>query len=222
MSRWLPPTTCPILRGHASHYATNTPHNWKLQGKTLTILQLLLQRQGRKTASLFVDLPQPDTYYRLFARRTEDKKFKYKRPKIQYLTISPTGEFIRVNHTLKDAKHHLALDDTLTRNRGVLVRREIPIGSYVLKYIEDWDQFNWEQPTIHDLPPVAVKRCGECPQITNKPGQCSCSFWSAIRDSTESKVWWTVHDRQMHDIRKAKEESKKLKIKVSLQSLFED
>lgn len=222
MSKWLPPLLVPIPKGHACHYATNTPHSWPSQGKTSAILQLLLQRQGRKTASLFVDLPQPDTYYRLFARRTEDKKSKYKRAKIQYLTISPVGEFIRVDHTLKDAKHHLALDETKARNRGKLVTREVPIGSYVLKFIDDWEQFNWETPTIHDLPPVAVKRCNECPNKTSTQGICACGFWSAIRDNTESKVWWPIHDRQMYDLRMKKEENKKRKIKLSLKDLFED
>jgi hypothetical protein len=183
---------------------------------------MLLQRRHRKAEGLFVDLPQPDTYYRLFARRTEDKKQKYKKSKIQYITASPTGEFIRVDHTLKDAKHHLSFDETKARNRGKLVRKEIPIGSYVLKYIEDWDQFNWETPTIHDLSPVAVKRCKECPNKTSTQGQCACGFWSAIRDNTESKVWWSIHDRRMYDIRQKKEEHKNRKIKLSLKDLFED
>ena len=222
MSKWLPPLLVPIPRGHACHASTNTPHNWASQGKTSALLQILLQRQGRKAASLFVDLSQPDTYYRLFARRTSDKRQKHKKHKVQYITMNPMGEFIRLDHTLKKAKHHLKFDDTLTRNRGRLVRREIPIGTYVLKHIEDWDQFNWEQPTIQEIAPVAVKRCGECPNKTSTHGLCSCGFWSAIRDSTHSKVWWPIHDRRMHDIRKSKEENKTLKIKVSLQSLFED
>jgi len=222
MSKWLPPLLVPIPKGHACHYATNTPRSWPPSGSSSAVLHQLLQRQGRKAQGLFVDLPQPDTYYRLFARRTEDKKSKYKRPKIQYITLSPAGEFIRVNHTLKDAKHHLALDDTLTRNRGKLVRREIPIGSYVLKYVDDREQFNWETPTIHDLPPAAVKRCKECPNKTSTQGICACGFFSAIKDSTESKVWWPIHDRRMHDIRMKKEENKKQKIKLNLKDLFED
>lgn len=223
MSKWSPPLLVPIPKGHAGHYATNTPHSWKSQGKTSTLLQILLQRQGRKTTDLFADLSQPSTYYRLFKRRSADKETKYKKSKPQYIMFDPNGKFIRVDYTLKDAKHHLIQDDTLYRNRyKKLIKKEIPIGSYVLKFIKDPADFNWERPDIQDNTPVAVKRCGECPNKTSTRGMCHCGFWSSIRDSTHSKVWWPIHDRRMFDIRQAKEEKKTLKIKISLQSLFED
>jgi hypothetical protein len=219
MSKWLPPLLVPIPKGHACHYATNTPHSWPSQGKSSSaILQMLLQRQGRKAASLFVDLPQPDTYYRLFARRTEDKKQKYKKPKIEYLMFKPTGEYIGKNFTLKEAKRHLAMDEVTFIKTHKKV--EVPIGSYVLKYIEAREEFNWERPTIHNLAPVAVKRCKECPNKTSTQGICACGFFSAIRDNTESKVWWPIHDRRMYDIRHEKTKNKK--IKISIMDLFED
>lgn len=220
MSKWLPPLLCPIPKGHACHYATNTHHSWPSQGKTSAILQLLLQRHGRKAAALFADLPQPDTYYRLFARRTEDKKQKYKKPKIEYLMFKPTGEYIGKNFTLKEAKRHLAMDEVTFIKTHKKV--EVPVGSYILKYIDDREEFNWEKPTIHNLAPVAVKRCRECPNKTSTQGICACGFFSAIRDNTESKVWWSMHDRRMYDIRQEKEEHKKQKIKISLMNLFED
>jgi hypothetical protein len=228
--KWLPPLLCPIPKGHASHYehSSSTLLARLLKGYSINKSRLYRNLLPAKDAfsGLFVDddrLKQPSTYYRLFKRRTADKKAKYKKPKPQYIMFDPNSKFIRVDYTLKDAEHHLAQDETSYKNRHKkLIKKEIPVGSYVIKFIENFEHFNWERPDIQDNAPVAVKRCNECPNKTSTQGQCVCGFWSAIRDSTHSKVWWTMHDRRMHDIRQAKEENKKLKIKISLQSLFED
>ena len=229
MSKWLPPLLVPIPKGHASHYDSTT-------NKLASILRTFSSGKARLYRSLlpakdafpdqFFDddrLQQPSTYYRLFARRTTDKKQKYKKSKPQYIMFDPNGKFIRIDYTLKDAEHYLALDDTLYRNRyKKLIRKEIPVGSFVLKIVEDPEYFNWEKPTIQDKAPVAVKRCKECPNKTSTQGMCHCGFWSSIRDSTHSKVWWTIHDRKMHDIRQEKEKQKIIKIKVKLQDLFDN
>jgi hypothetical protein len=228
--KWLPPLLCPIPQGHTSHYNNSS------NGKLATILRTFSSGKARLYRSLFpakdafpglfVDddrLKQPSTYYRLFKRRTADKKTKYKKPKPQYIMFDPNSKFIRVDYSLKDSERHLVQDETSYRNRHKkLIKKEIPVGSYVLKFIEDFEHFNWERPDIQDNAPVAVKRCNECPNKTSTQGQCVCGFWSAIRDSTHTKVWWPIHDRRMFDIRQSKEERKKLKIKVSLKSLFED
>ena len=229
MSKWLPPLLCPIPRGHASHYE-NT-----FNGKLAAILRVgsysraklyrtLLPAKDAFPGYLFDDrLEQPSTYYRLFKRRSADKSINHKKSAPEYIMFDPNGKFIRIDHTLKDSKHQLAQDETLYRNRHKqLTKREIPVGSYVLKVFDEFEHFNWEVPTIQDNAPVAVKRCEECPNKTSTQGRCSCGFWSAIRDGTHTKVWWPIHNRRMHDIRKEKEKKKILKIKVSLQSLFED
>lgn len=234
MSKWLPPLLCPIPKGHASHYDSSP--NGKLSailrmfssGKTFTRRSLYRNLLPAKDAfsGLFVDddrLQQPSTYYRLFKRRSADKKVKPRKPITQYLIYSPQGKFIRHDYTLKESKHYLAMDFVTVENRFRKgVKKEVPTGSYILKIIDDPAEFNWERPDIQDNTPVAVKRCNECPNKTSTQGQCVCGFWSAIKDSTHTKVWWPIHDRRMFDIRQSKEERKKLKIKVSLQSLFED
>ena len=230
MTRWLPPLLCPIPLGHASHY-----QHISSNGRLSALLRGTVQRYNftyRKVASFdpfdnrsFNDdrLQQPSTYYRLFKRRSTDKKVKYKKSKPQYVMFDPNGKFIRVDYTLKDAEHNLSLDSTLYRDRyKKITRKEIPVGSFVLKIVKDHEHFNWEKPTIQNEAPVAVKRCESCPNKTSTQGQCACGFWSAIRDSTHSKVWWTIHDRRMHDIRKAKQEEKILKIKVGLKDLFDN
>jgi len=233
MSKWYPPLLCPIPKGHASHYEhssstklANILRTFSSSGKTRSRLyRSLLPAKDAFPGQWFDDerLSQPSTYYRLFKRRTADKRQKYKRSKPQYIMFDPNGKFVRIDYTLKDAEHHLVQDDTLFRNRyKKLTRKEIPVGSFVLKIVEDPEYFNWEKPTIDDRAPVAVKRCKECPNKTSTQGMCHCGFWSAIRDSTHTKVWWTIHDRRMYDICESKEEKKKLKIKISLKSLFED
>jgi hypothetical protein len=229
MSKWLPPLLCPIPKGHASHYAhsSSTLLARLLKGYSInkpSLYRNLLPAKDAFPHHLFDDdrLQQPSTYYRLFKRRSADKKVKYKKSKPQFVMFDPTGQFIRVDYTLKEAKHYLEQDETLYRNRyKQLIKKEIPTGSYVLK-IENSNDFKWEKPSIDDNAPVAVKRCKECPNKTSTQGMCHCGFWSAIRDSTHTKVWWTIHDRKMHDIHESKEEKKKLKIKISLKSLFED
>jgi len=230
MSKWLPPLLCPIPKGHASHYAhsSSTLLARLLKGYSInkpSLYRNLLPAKDAFPHHLFDDdrLQQPSTYYRLFKRRSSDKKIKYKKNKPQFVMFDPTGKFIRIDYTLKDAEHHLAQDGTLFKNKyKKLTRKEIPVGSFVLKIVEDPEYFNWEKPTIQDKAPVAVKRCKECPNKTSTQGICTCGFWSAIRDSTHTKVWWSIHDRKMYDIRESKEEKKKLKIKISLKSLFED
>jgi hypothetical protein len=230
MSKWYPTLLCPIPKGHASHYDSSP--NGKLSailrmfssGKTFTRRSLYrnLLPATDTFPGLFVDddrLQQPSTYYRLFKRRSADKTINHKKPRIKYVLFTPDGTSIKAVNTFKRAKYLLASDSVVYRK---IHRKEIPIGSYILKTEEDYADFNWEVPTINDFSPVAVKRCNECPNKTSTQGKCHCGFWSAIRDSTHSKVWWPIHDRRMHDIRKSKEEKKLLKIKVSLQSLFED
>ena len=225
MSKWLPPLTCPIPKGHTSHYDSTT-------NKLASILRTFSSGKARLYRSLlpakdafpdqFFDddrLQQPSTYYRLFARRTADKKSKPKKPCIRYVLFTPDGTAIKVVKTFKRAKYLLSLDSVVYRK---IHRKEIPVGSYILKTEEDYDNFNWEVPTIDDLAPVAVKRCEECPNKTSTQGMCHCGFWSAIRDSTHTKVWWTIHDRKMHDIRESKKQKKILKIKVGLKDLFDN
>lgn len=213
MSKWLPPLLVPIPKGHHSHYNSMS---------SSSKLYALLTRK-KTFDSLFADdrLSQPSTYFRLFKRRTADKKEKYKPRKPQYVMFDPNGKFIRVDYTLKKAEHHLALDKTIFRNRyKKLTRKDIPVGSFVLKIVDDPEVFNWKKPTIEDFPPIAIKRCKQCPNKTSRQGQCVCGFWSAIRDSTHTKVWWTIHDRKMHDIRKSKEKKKVINVTVRLQDLL--
>lgn len=225
MSKWLPPLLVPIPRGHASHY------EYSPTGKLAAILRTFSSGKARLYRSLlpakdafphhlFDDsLPQPSTYYRLFKRRSVDKKAKPKKPCIRYVLFTPDGTSIKAVKTFKRAKYLLSLESVVYRK---IHRKEIPIGSYILKTEEDYANFNWEVPTIQDTAPVAVKRCKECPNKTSTQGMCHCGFWSSIRDSTHTKVWWTIHDRKMYDIREDKKQKRILKIEVGLKDLFDN
>jgi hypothetical protein len=169
----------------------------------------------------FMAFPQPDTYRRLFARRTSEKPKAFKKEKTEYIMFDPTGKFLRRDHTLKEAKHRLSLNETIFKNRyGQITKREIPPGSYILKNINETAAFNWDRPTIENTEPVAVKRCAECPNKTSTKGICYCGFWSVIRDSSNPKAWWPIHDRRMFEIRLQKEKKKVINVTVRLQDIL--
>lgn len=234
MSKWLPPLLCPIPKGHENNacdtYIHRTVSYANRTGRpfsSTSMLQVILQRQRDEKDPQFSVLPQPSAYFRLFKKRAKDKiKWKkHRKIKIEYLMFKPTGEYIGKNSTLKEAKRHLAMDEVTFIKTHKKV--EVPIGSYVLKYINDPWNFDalhsrFNKPNIHNTAPVAVKRCKECPNKTSRQGICHCGFWSAIRDNTESKVWWSIHDRKMFDIRRKKVEQKVINIRVSLQDLFDN
>jgi len=234
MSKWYPTLLCPIPKGHANNacdtFASGVMAHARKKGQSISsvILQVYLQRRKDEKNPPFTWLPEPSTYFKLFKKRAKDKtRGKYHKPKIEYLIFKPTGEYIGKCTTLKEAKRDLSRDFvTLLDSRKQV---EIPLGSYVLKYINDpWDFDSlgslgrFGRPNINNTAPVAVKRCKECPNKTSRQGICHCGFWSAIRDNTESKVWWPIHDRRMFDIRRKKVEQKVINIRVSLQDLFED
>lgn len=232
MSKWYPPLLCPIPKGHECNasntfiagtvaYANRTGRPFS----STSMLQVILQRQRDEKEPQFSVLPQPSTYFRLFKKRTKDKaRWKYSKPKIEYLMFKPTGEYIGKNSTLQEAKRHLAMDEVTFIKTHKKV--EVPIGSYVVKYINDpwaFDQHHrFGRPNINNTAPVAVKRCKECPNKTSTQGMCHCGFWSAIRDNTESKVWWSIHDRRMFDIRRKKTRQRVIKMNIRLRDLFED
>jgi len=231
MSKWLPPLLCPIPKGHANNacdtFASGVMTHARKKGQSVSsvLLQVYLQRQKDEKNPPFAWLPEPSTYFRLFKKRAKDKaRGKYHKPKIEYLIFKPSGEYIGKCATLKEAKHDLSKDIVIASDSRKRV--EIPLGSYVLKYINDpWDFDSlgrFGRPNIHNTAPVAVKRCKECPNKTSNRGICHCGFWSAIRDNTESKVWWSMHDRRMFDIRRKKVEQKVINIRVSLQDLFDN
>jgi hypothetical protein len=226
-NEWLPPLLCPIPKGHVCHANYESSSRMlsnilkRYTFKTSSTLNLFRDKSVQRNTS--DDLPQPSTYYRLFCRRTSDKNIKHKKRKPQYVIFDPNGKFIRHDHTLQNAQHHLSMDSVIVVNRfRKRVKKEVPIGSFVLKIVDDPEVFNWDTPSIDDLAPVAVKRCKACPNKTSTQGICHCGFWSAIKDSTASKVWWPIHDRKMYDIRMKKEKTERLKIKISLLDLFED
>ena len=235
MSKWYPPLLCPIPKGHecnaSNTFIAGTVAYANRIGKPIpasstSMLHILLQRQRDAKEPQFSVLPQPSSYFRLFKKRAKDKIRwkKYRKTKIEYLIFAPTGNYLGKCSTLKEAKHDLSKDIVIASDSGKRV--EIPLGSYVLKYINDpWDFDSlgrFGRPNINNTAPVAVKRCKECPNKTSTQGLCHCGFWSAIRDNTESKVWWTIHDRRMFDIRRKKVEQKVIKMRINFSELFED
>ena len=232
MSKWYPTLLCPIPKGHANNacdtFASGVMAHAHKKGQSISsvILQVYLQRRKDEKNPPFTWLPEPSTYFKLFKKRAKDKaRGKYHKPKIEYLIFKPTGEYIGKCTTLKEAKTDLS-KDILTLQGTNRRQVEIPLGSYVLKYINDpwaFDQHHrFGRPNINNTTPVAVKRCKECPNKTSTQGMCHCGFWSAIRDNTESKVWWTIHDRRMFDIRRKKVEQKVIKMRITFSELFED
>jgi len=235
MSRWYPPLLCPIPKGHecnaANTFIASTVAYANRIGKPIpssstSMLHILLQRQRDVKKPQFSILPQPSTYFRLFKKRTKDKIRwrKYHKTKIEYLIFKPNGEYIGKCSTLNEAKRDLSRDVVTLLNSRKQV--EVPIGSYVVKYINNpwaFDQHHrFGRPNINNTAPVAVKRCKECPNKTSKQGMCHCGFWSAIRDNTESKVWWPIHDRRMFDIRRKKAKQRVIHMKINFSELFED
>lgn len=233
MTKWYPPLLCPIPKGHENNacntFIAGTVAYANRTGKHISstsLLHVILQRHRNSKNPDFVELPEPSAYFRLFKKRYKDKqRGKYRKPKIEYLIFKPTGEYIGKCATLKEAKSDLSKD--IITLQGTNRRQvEIPIGSYVIKYVNDPWNFDslgrFGRPNIHNTAPVAVKRCKECPNKTSRQGICHCGFWSAIRDNTESKVWWSIHDRKMFDIRRKKVEQKVIKIRVTLSDLFDN
>jgi hypothetical protein len=230
MSKWYPTLLCPIPKGHANNacdtFASGVMAHAHKKGQSISsvILQVFLQRREDEKNPQFAVLPQPSAYFRLFKKRTKDKeRWKYSKPKIEYLIFKPNGEYIGKCATLKEAKHDLSRDVVTLLNSRKQV--EIPVGSYVLKYINDPWAFDahWRfgRPNIHNNTPVAVKRCKECPNKTSKQGMCHCGFWSAIRDNTESKVWWPIHDRKMFDLRRKKAKQRVIHMSIRLRDLLD-
>ena len=234
MSKWYPPLLCPIPKGHENNacntYIHRTVSYANRTGRpfsSTSLLQVILQRKRDEDDPQFAVLPQPSTYFRLFKKRAKDKiKWKkYHKTSIEYLMFKPTGEYIGKNLTFKEAKRHLEMDEVTFIKTHKKV--EVPIGSYVIKYVNDPWNFDilhsrLNKPNINNTAPVAVKRCKECPNKTSTQGMCHCGFWSAIRDNTESKVWWPIHDRRMFDIRRKKVEQKVIKMRINFSKLFED
>jgi len=208
----IPPLICPIPRGGTGHYQTMSANSK---------LRALLKGDSTDDENSFSDLPQPSAYYKLFTRRYKDKNPKHKKARPEYIMLDPSGKFIRRDRTLEEARQHLALDQSSSKNRyGKPVTKMIPVGSYVLKVKQDHRYFNWDIPSIDNQAPVAVKRCEECPNKTSTRGVCACGFWSAIRDATHTKVWWSPHERKMYDILEQKEEKKVKILHIKLRDLL--
>jgi hypothetical protein len=197
---WYPPVLFPIPKGHYSHYQTIS---------TTDQLYNLL----RKHRIFNDEKPPKTTWFRLFKRRASDKTPKSKRHAPYYAIYNSTRELIRVERTKKAA---LAILQKSAVYRNVHIdpfdeKEELEIGSHIVKA-----QFN-DDVDYHDIQhPVAVKRCDACPNKTSKQGACACGFWSAIRDSTQSWIWWSPQEHKEY----IKRAQKKQVVEVKL-SLFD-
>ena len=198
---WYPPVLFPIPKGHYSHYQTVT--------STTDILYNGLLRWRKQHDKE----PTKTTWFRLFKRRASDKKLKPKKHAPYYAIYNSTRELIIAERTKKAALSILQKSAVYRNVRGgpVKEKEELEIGSHIIKahLNNDFDYHNIQHP-------VAVKRCDACPNKTSKQGVCACGFWSSIRDSTQSWIWWSPQEHKEH----IKRAQKKQVVEVKL-SLFD-
>ena len=194
---WYPPVLFPIPKGHYSHYQTIP---------TTDQLYNLLRRHR----ILNYEEPPKTTWFRLFKRRAGDKRVKPKRYAPYYAIYNSSRELIRVERTKKAALALLeksAIQENTDYNTLSKYKVELDIGSHVVKahFYDDFDYHGMHHP-------VAVKRCAECPNKTSKQGACACGFWSAIRDNTQSWIWWSPQEHKEYIKRQLKEIKQVIKV----------
>lgn len=206
-NKWLPPLLCPIPRGHANHYAT----------QTMTSLQMLLRRSkhirslystesGLQWASLE---GMKSTYNRLFVRRkkpiTKTQRLLAKircGPKgYNYAIIDPMGKVVQEYKTLSLARKDLKKDSLKVKRHGRWLHHELDYGSSIIHLQEEWHAPDAAKEEL----PIESKKCAVCPNKTSHQGQCHCQFWAAIRDGVQKHRWLTPHEVKMELKRREKD-----------------
>jgi hypothetical protein len=171
-----------------------------------------------------LDFPEK-TYFRLFKRRYNEKKRKrFYGP--MYAVMSADKQPIAIVTTKKEALHILSQN----RAKHKIFKRphkdnngerfgELGPGSFILKLPRDYKYDVSHRDHLNDVKHmVATKRCDECPNKTSTRGACHCGFWSVIRDSTDGRQWWSMHDIKRYQ--KKAEKTKVINIRLTDEDLF--
>ena len=207
---------CPLEKtdpGHYQYVESNSVQN---------ILHMLRTRPISKfDDNGFAILPFPEkTYFRLFKRRYNEKKRKrFYGP--MYAVMSVDKQPIALVTTKKEALHILSQSRPKRKifkkphkdNNGERFG-ELGPGSFILKLPRDYKYDVSYRDHLNDVKRiVATKRCDECPNKTSTRGACHCGFWSVIKDSTDGRQWWSMHDIKRYQKREKK--SNVIKVRLS-------
>ena len=207
ITKWAPPLTCPINKTDPGHYTNDISYTvspsaiynpgtrgWAMSNsRTLRDLLLNIKRKP--------ELGEPSTWYRLFHRRSTDKKFKKKRYPSIYIVSDVTGNLLGKYKTKLAALHALETGWAEVRHgrTGRMHKNKVQVGSYVWQTDEDW--VHWEDDISEQKKyPIATKRCGDCGTI------CACAFWASFSGG-KKEAWRTPH--QVKIIKKKLEKAEK-------------
>lgn len=212
---------CPLEKtdpGHYQYVESNSVQN---------ILHMLRTRPISKfDDNGFAILPFPEkTYFRLFKRRYNEKKRKqFYGP--MYAVMSVDKQPIALVTTKKEALHILSQSRPKRKifkkphkdNNGERFG-ELGPGSFILKLPRDYKYDVSYRDHLNDVKRiVATKRCDECPNKTSTRGACHCGFWSVIKDSTDGRQWWSMHDIKRYQ--KKAEKTKVINVRLTGEDLF--
>jgi hypothetical protein len=211
---------CPLEKTDSGHYQYVEPKK-----SVQSILDLIRNRSSSNIVQFddngFAILPFPEkTYFRLFKRRYNEKKRKrFYGP--MYAVMSVDKQPIAIVPTKKEALHIL----NQSRPKRKIFRSphkdnngerfgELGPGSFILKLPRDYKYDVSYRDHLNDVKRiVATKRCDECPNKTSTRGACHCGFWSVIKDSTDGRQWWSMHDIKRYQKREKK--SNVIKVRLS-------
>ena len=191
----------PLEKTDPGHYQYIAPRK-----SVQNILDLIRNRSSSNIVQFddngFAILPFPEkTYFRLFKRRYNEKKRKrFYSP--MYLVMSVDKQPIAIVTTKKEALHIL----NQNRAKRKIFKRphkdnygerfgNLDVGSFILKLPRDYKYDVSHRDHLNDVKHiVATKKCTKCPNKTSTRGACHCGFWSVIKDSTDGRQWWSMHD----------------------------
>lgn len=218
---------CPLEKTDPGHYQYIAPKR-----SVQSILDLIRNRSSKNIVQFdengFAILPFPEkTYFRLFKRRSSEKKKKqFFGP--AYIVMSVNKQPIAVVTTKKEALHILGQ----SRVKRKIFRKphkdynteerfgDLAAGSFILKLPRDYKYDVSHRDHLNDVKHmVATKKCDECPNKTSTRGACHCGFWSVIKDNTDGRQWWSMHDIKRYQKREKKQ--KVINIRITEDDLLD-
>jgi len=198
-----PPLTCPIPRGHPSHYryeedpwmslVSSRINSWHRQ----RVRDLLRPRKAE-----YADLPEPSTFGKIFIRR--DKKKKRKPLPVRYVISNSSSFPLLVYNTKREAlaamrrghgkwPREFIDTDMFIIAKGMSGKRvEIPLGSYLWRADPEHNEF--EDFGDNNQYPITTKRCPECPNKNSMQGTCGCSMFHNITHQGKPFAWTPPHE----------------------------